>query len=300
MAQPTPELSEQDLILIRSGTTEQIAVAVTDPLDPHALPAPLADGADAGRLEVIDTTNNTLQDISFADEGTPDVKRLGEGRYQIDFDATGGAGTYMLFWRFKVGREPNVRTIRKTHCIGVTGLRTFHLQPKLRIMIDKSRKALTSSRVTGRHAASYGYSDAMLAAYLELGAGIINMVPPYTNFTLESFPRMAGPETLLIYAALIVGLESQGVYSIDTDFPFSFGGNSITVDHLSKIAQFMGLPFLNNFKELVVSFKQQFRSKGSVLVQMQYSYSLGRFFSSVPSGFFSRFGLGIGPGGGAT
>lgn len=297
MSQPTPELSEQDLILVRKGTTEQVAIATTDPLDPHSLPTSISADSDAGRLEVVDATNTTIQDVVFPETGNSEIRRLGEGRYEIDFDSTNGHGTYMLFWRFKIGDGAQTRTLRKNQCLGVTGLRTFQLLPKLRLMIDKSRKGLTSSKVVGRRASSYGYSDAMLAAYLEMGAGIINMVPPYTNFTLESYPHFGAAETLLIYAALIVGLESQGVYAIDTDFPFSFGGNSITVDHLSKIAQFLGLPFLGNFKDLLNGFKQQFRSKGMVLVQMQYSYSLGRFFSSVPSGFFSRFGLGFGPGG---
>ena len=285
---------EDDLMLFRVGCREKIRVTTADPLEGPTVPLGLTEDDDeAGRIEIIDQANLALNDVSFGEDGGGKVRKIRAGVYEYDFGSD-QPGVWASLYRFRVGKGDAERVVRKQHLIRCTSHRYLFLIPRLRAMIDKSRKRVSTVLRTGREL-RFGYTDAMLSVYLDLGVGLINTVPPITGFQVETFPNDPASESLLIYAGLIVGLESQGVYSIDTDVNYNFGGNSLTVDHLSKVAQFLGLPFLANYKELLVGWKQQFRAGGIALVQMQYSYSLGRLFTAVPSGWFTRFGLGMGP-----
>jgi hypothetical protein len=137
----------------------------------------------------------------------------------------------------------------------------------------------------------FGYSDAHCVLYLELGLGLINIVPPYTAFTLNDFPyQTAG--VLLIDAATIVALESQGLFSIDTDFDYSLGGKSITVRHADGISGFLR-DISERFNNMVRRFKSLYRPKGTIMVQVPFGWGFGRFLSVVPTGWFARFGLGV-------
>jgi len=271
MSQPQPLRSDQELVLLRQGTAEDILIAATEPLDRNATPEQLiTTDPEAGKIELVDDGGTAIETLLFPEAGSGAVQRLGLGTYKYGFDsALLQSPTYLAFYRFRTG---NAREIRKQHLIRVAPIKYFKYIPILRLMVDKSRKSLTSTNITSRGGVTYGYSDAMMSVYLDLGAGVINMVPPYTGFGVGNFPDQH--LWVLIQAATLVALESQGIYAVDTDYVYSLGGNALTIDHLSKIAQVSGLPLFADFKDWLIRFKQQFRSQGSVLVQMQYSFSI--------------------------
>lgn len=136
-----------------------------------------------------------------------------------------------------------------------------------------------------------GYSDAHCLLYLELGLTMINIVPPYTAWTLNDFPfAVAG--SLLIDGATIVALESQGLFAVDTDFDYSLGGKSITVRHADGISTFLR-DIAERFNTNVRRLKSLYRTKGTIMVQIPFGWGFGRFLSVVPTGWFARFGLGV-------
>jgi hypothetical protein len=137
----------------------------------------------------------------------------------------------------------------------------------------------------------FGYSDEHCVLYLELGLSLINARPPYTAFTLEDFPfAVAG--NLLIDGATIAALESQGLFSIDTDFDYSLGGKSFVVRHADQISSFLR-EIAERFNNYLRMFKSMYRTKGTVMVQVPFGWGFGRFLSVVPTGWFARFGLGV-------
>lgn len=287
---------EEDMHLFRIGGTEPIRFTTLDPLLGDVMLQRLAEGDKAGHFELIDTSNRQINDVWFPESGGGGISKVADGIYEYEF-ASNRSGFFAALYRLRVGQGAQERIVRKAHTIRVTSHKYTFLIQRLRALIDKSRKREMTVLPNGRPL-TYGYSDAALSGYLDMGCGIINMVPPNTGFVVETFPM--GDEsavTVLLLAALIIGLEAQGVYSIDTDVPYSFGGNSLTIDHLGKIAQLLALPFLGNFQQLLAQFKQQYRVKGLALVQMSQSWTISRFFTAVPSGWFSRWGLGIGPSG---
>lgn len=301
MPQPQPNLTDHDMALFRAGTTEELMVVASDPLDRNDPPHPLLLGdAEAGRLEIINDSDTSVFDTTFPAEGNDDIRRIALGTYGYNFDTRTDApydgykyGSYLAFWRFRTGPPPLITEIRKRQLIRVVPYRYFRLIDILRLQVDKARKSLTTAAVTGRKSSSFGYSDAWLSVYLDMGANLINTIPPYTGMTVMNFDQSA--TWLLIQAATLIALESQQIFAVDTDYAYSLGGNSLTIDHVGKIAQVYGNPLISQFFEMLTKYKQKFRSKGTVMVQMQYSFSIGRFFSEVPSGFFSRWGLGVGP-----
>lgn len=284
---PVPR--EDDLLLFRAGSVEPVTVTTIDPLEGPAVARALSDDADAGKLEIIDQMNNTLQNVSFPEGGTGDVRKVRDGVYEYTFESP-GSGVWACLYRFKVGKGDAATLIRKQHVIRVTSHRYIFLIPALRELLDKSRKRAHMLTRSGKDM-RFGFTPATLSVYLDLGLGIINATPPVTSFCVENFPLDSSAVAMLTYAAFIVGLEAQGAYALDTDVNYQFSGNSLNVDHLTKIGQLLALPNLANYKERLSQWKQMFRPRGVALVQMQTSFSLGRLVAAIP-GQFSRMGLG--------
>ena len=295
--QPSPISTDQQLGLILQGASEEISWMATDPLVRNApVQALRHDDAEAGHILVLGDHNQAIVDLKYPATGEGPVKKRGEGWYSLNIDTSAFKDqSLLIFHRMRTGTNNQPREIRKQQLIRIAHPTYYRYLPIFRLMLDKSRKSLASpDQLDGQDVANYGYSDAMLTVYMDLACGLINLVPPTTSFSVLTFPSSQFG-FMLIQASMLVALESQGVYSIDTDYPYSMGGNSLTIDHLSKIVSLLGSPLFSNFLELLKLFKQKFRSSGAVMVQLNFSYSIGRFMNMVPSGFFSRFGLGVGP-----
>lgn len=164
----------------------------------------------------------------------------------------------------------------------------------LRLQVDKARKSIADDieNMDTPTAATpirffYGYSDAHLIFYLERGLQILNAIPPYTAMDIDVFPFNSSG-TILIDAATIAALESQGIFAIDTDFDYALGGNSLVIDHYTKLNSVLS-SLLTRFDKSAIAFKQQYRSKGLVMFQfMPGGVRSLRMLSSMPVGWWSR------------
>ncbi len=135
-----------------------------------------------------------------------------------------------------------------------------------------------------------GYTDQHCVLYLELGLGMINITAPYTAFTLIDFPY-AYASNILIDAATIAALESQGIFSIDTDFDYSLGGKSIVVRHFDNISSFLR-DIADRFNENLKVFKSAYRTRGTTLIQQPYGIIGFRLIQLAPT-WLARFGIGV-------
>jgi hypothetical protein len=171
------------------------------------------------------------------------------------------------------------------------------MMPVLRGQLDKAKKSVQRLDVDGTDynfdGLDWDYKDYHLATYLDLGVQLINLTSPQTYFTVNNFPSQYFG-TLLVMAGMISALDAQKLFSIDTDFDYSLGGNSIRVDHFSNLATF-NRELVDRYNALVRVFKQRYRTKGTALIQVQYGIGLGRFLNVVPSGWWSRFGIAVTP-----
>lgn len=273
---------EEDLAVIRQGTNNsEFSLVVTDPateqkVDFQACTYYLYDGLDK---KIFNAALDPLALPAY-------VTKLEKGVYSFKFDAvTNMQPEYIAFFDLRI--PANVDPLMtKYKLIRVIPLAYYRIMPFLRNQIDKSFKSVSDML-------NYGYKDFHLVAYLDLGITMINAIPPYTSFTVGTFPFGIYGK-MLIDAATITALESQGLFSIDTDFDYSLGGNALVIDHYSRISGFLS-ELITRFNTSLKSFKQQFRSKGSTMAQMPFQYGWGRFMSVVPSGFWNRFFGGIGP-----
>jgi len=136
----------------------------------------------------------------------------------------------------------------------------------------------------------FGYTDEHCVLYLKLGLSLINVIAPYTAFRLVNFPFAYGSK-VLIDAATISALEAQGLFSIDTDYDYSFGGKSLVVRHFGDLSSFLSA-LVDRFNSEVRVFKSLYRTRGNILIQLPYGFGLGRLLAALPTGYWaSRFGV---------
>jgi hypothetical protein len=281
-----PQNSFTDFTVLRTGQTEALPFFIRDP-NTDAL------------IDVVGTSNFKLIDIAddstkvnqnFPTAGSGAISRASTGVYQYNMNTSTYSEEYLATMRCVLTNEVIDRNI----FVKSVPARQFAYAAALRVQVDKSRKSISDhiqnmDKPTGEPSLQffYGYSDAHLIFYLERGVQIINAFPPYTGLTVDTFP-FTQYGSLLIDAATIAALESQGIFAIDTDYNYSLGGNSLVIDHFTKLSS-MIQALLNRFNMLVVKFKQQYRSKGLVLFQwLPGGVRAARTLNALPSGFWSR------------
>jgi len=76
------------------------------------------------------------------------------------------------------------------------------------------------------------WSDQQLLVYIQQGVADINSEPPYTQYSIESFPR--NWEGCMITGALIFALISESVKQSGETFSYSDNGLSLSIDIASK------------------------------------------------------------------
>lgn len=268
---------DEVLFALLKGTKQDILTVVIDPVTGYR--------ADAERIKITILDNKDVEVGTYEYPTSPEIQKRDYGVFSFEFDSeVFSAPEYLANVTIDVAsglsfvRNKVVRVVPGTY---------FKIGAIFRNQIDKANKLL-------HHRLQFGYTDAQLITWLDLGTYLINSIPPYTAFSVASFP-FAIYGKILIDAATLAALESQGLFAIDTDFDYSLGGTALVIDHFTKISGFVE-NLAAKFNENLKQFKQMFRSKGGALVQTQYGYGFGRFLSVVPPGFFSRFGLQVGPG----
>ena len=272
--------------VIMKGKTENISVYVKDPGT-----GDLIDVIGSSTFSIIDIEDDSVVFTeAFTASGSANVVHASPGIYQYAFNTSTYTKQYILSFDCLLPSEQ----ISFNMFVKTEPSMMFAHAAELRIQVDKARKSISDDIENMDKPDNvpatrffYGYGDAFLIYYLERGAQIVNVVPPYTMFNPISFPwDVAG--SILIDAAVIAALESQGIFAIDTDYSYSLGGNSLVIDHFTKINTYLtGL--VTRFDKNLVRFKQQFRSKGLVVFQWSPGgVRSARMLQSMPSGFFSR------------
>jgi len=281
-----PNNSFTDFDVLRTGTTELLTTFVRDPKTEEL-------------VDVVGTSTFNLTDIegdvvkfttTFNAAGGIGITRASAGVYQYSFDTSAYPGEYIASWRCVLNGEVVTNNI----FVKSAPSKLFARAAALRVQVDKARKSISDDienmdKPEFEPAVKffYGYTDAHLIYYLERGAQFINLIPPYTAFNPVTFP-WAQYGMILTDSAVIAALESQGIFAIDTDYNYSLGGNSLVIDHWSKISGMLGI-LIGRFDKSVMQFKQQFRSKGMVMFQwMPGGVRAARQLSAMPSGFWSR------------
>jgi len=275
-----------DFDVFLNNQTEYLTIFVRDPRTEK-----LIDVYATSTFTLIDIADDaTKVTASFNTDGGALINHPAPGVYQYEFNSTTYAEEYLATFRCVLeGEIVNQRIFVKSEPANM-----FTKAAVLRVQVDKARKTVSDGIVNidrSEYEPSvqffYGFDDKHLIYYLERGAQLINATPPYTSFTPVSFP-WGQYGTILTDAAVIAALESQGIFAIDTDYSYSLGGNSLVIDHFSKINAYLG-SLLGRFDTNLVRFKQQFRSKGIIMFQwMPGGVRAARQLSAMPSGFWSR------------
>jgi len=274
-----------ELAIFRTGQTGVITWFVKN----HTT-GDLIDLGSGSRFSMIDIDSNVeVLSENLGPLGGALVTRAAEGTYQFSVDTSVYPGSYIAgIYCVVPGETFNVNTFFKS-----VSAKQFAYAAQLRMTVDKANKSMVDYIANMDRPAGppillkYGYSDEALIYYMERGTQLINAVPPYTALIVDTFPfSIFG--NILIDAATIATLEAQGIFAIDTDFDYAFGGNSMVIDHFTKLSAFVQ-NLLGRFKDEVSAFKKQYLTKGMVL----YQFLPGgirdlRYLSAMPDGFWSR------------
>ena len=278
--------SVTDFDVLLKGQTEYLTAFVRDPKTDE-----LTDVIGNSTFSLIDIADDSVKFTeTFATSGSANIIHPSQGVYQYSFNTVTYPDQYLAAFRCVLDGE----VINNNVFVKNEPAAMFAYAAQLRVQVDKARKSVSDDIENVDKAESepstkffYGYSDAHLIFYLERGAQLVNVVPPYTQFTPVTFPWYSSG-TILIDAATIAALESQGIFAIDTDYSYQLGGNSLVIDHFTKLNTAL-TSLVTRFDTNLVRFKQQFRSKGLVMFQwMPGGVRAARQLSAMPSGFWSR------------
>jgi hypothetical protein len=271
--------------IFRNLTTESITIFVR-----NTLTNDLVNVAATSSLNIIDISDDsTALSVTFGPAGGNGVTRAATGIYQFSFNTTTYPDEYLAAFRTVLTNE----VVNHNIFIKSVTARHFKYASMLRLQVDKAQKEVSDeienmdqSDFAPAVPFRFGVDDKDLIYYLEQGLHYINLVPPYTSFSIDTYP-FANYGGLLIDSAIIAYLVSQGIFAIDTDYNYALGGNSFVIDHFSKLSA-MQAALLNRFNLMVIKFKQQFRSPGTVKFQYLPGGIRARAIRSLPDGFFSR------------
>jgi len=281
-------ISTTQFEIVAKNQIEPITIYVRDTITND-----LVDVAGTSSWALVNIADDTTADSgTFGATGSTDMVRIDTGIYQYAFDAQTYAAEYVLFVTCTLANE----TVKINLFVKSVSSKLFAYASRLRLQVDKARKSIkddienmdrSSENFDPSIQFFYGYSDAHLIFYLERGTQFLNALPPYTWMTVETFPFIQYG-TILIDAATIAALESQGVFAIDTDFNYSLGGNSLVIDHYSKLSSHVAA-LLARFTKTATAWKQQYRTKGSVMFQFTPGgIRTARMYNSLPGSFWSR------------
>jgi hypothetical protein len=279
-------LQSVDFEIVHKNQTEPIIFYVR-----NTLTKDLEDVSGLSSWRLIDIANDTqVHTGTFIASGSVEITRLNTGIYQYQFNAAQHTGEYIFSLRLTMTNEVVGQDIFiKSH-----SSKAFAYAAQLREQVDKARKSVSDDienedqpDFTPSVSLLYGYQSKNLIFYLERGCQLLNVIPPYTGWEIDTYPfRYYG--SVLIDAATIAALEAQGVFAIDTDFNYSLGGNQLVISHFEKLSSHLNY-LLARFQKEAVAFKQLYRTKGGILFQfLPGGIRSARMLNSFPGGFWSR------------
>jgi hypothetical protein len=201
---------------------------------------------------------------------------------------TNNTGDFLFRWRIR--QATGVETVSVVQVVKVVTVHVLKLVVTLRLQIDKTGKLVDDDPF---FPCRTGYSDEMLVQFLEGGLTLINAAQPYPTFsTLDQYPSLFGQ--VLIDAALLVGIMTQQLFSIDTDIPnYSDQGNAFVLDHFPRLNTY-AQNIRDDLKTRIPDLKLHFVKTGSIHIEAGANFRLAQLIQAAPNGsLFRNFFTGI-------
>jgi hypothetical protein len=197
-----------------------------------------------------------------------------KGNYYVDFKGDPNyIGDYQFIWSWNdsVGGEQ----FTGVQSITIMPIEVLPILPNLRNQLDKAKKSINKF---------FGYNDENLYYYIKGAVSRINIAPPNTTFTIQTFPYVINSQ-LIIDVATFIALEAQGLCAIDTDVPsYSLQGNALNIDHWSRISAYLSMLEKRADTELG-NFKLDFLTRiGAVKSERGPGFRQISVFQASPSG----------------
>lgn len=240
------------------------------------------------KLEITDFTNNVLlEDSYYPKDPTKEsrIERYSTGHYGLDWGEdpkeTQDPGTYLFNWTARI--DENEEEIWRTQIVEIVTPRVLSLLPRLRLQLDKSIKVVNPEKFC-----NLGYSDSQLIMYLQAGLEKISVAQPYpTWMELDRFPIQHGAD-LLLSTALLSALESQYLFSVDTDVAsFSDQGHSFAMTHFAPLKALYD-SLSASLPQRIREFKLHYVSSGSIGLEFRIGWGFWQMVNASPPGATMR------------
>lgn len=223
------------------------------------------------------------------------IQRAGLGSYYIvwgdplasanlpDNTETRGAGCKYLFVWSVIGAA-GTEEVQRVQTVEIISARVADLVREFQDQLDKARKAVS---VTPTDFCPLGYTEGWLLQYLRGGLTMINAYQPYPTFcSIEQFPDLF--RQVLIDAGLVVGVNAQTLYAIDSDIEnYNDSGTSFVINHQPKLAAFSAA-LSQRLDAIIPSMKRHFVSTGNVTLEQGPNYRLNTLIQMAPNGALFR------------
>jgi hypothetical protein len=226
------------------------------------------------RLSVYDDSETVIYAGEFPDPGSgTEIKKREDGAYYYLLTSDEKSlKEYMLFWNIYIGT--GYTNLDVFQYAKIARVRALMLLPNLRNQLDKSQKDVNET---------YGWADDQLYLLLDGAVQEINKANTRVNYTLGNFP-IDNWWQLLIDGATILGLISQGIFSIDSDLTYTDQGITFTVAHSGDINTYLGV-LLARFNESTKAFGLRHWQRPSLLMEMpRKSYGKWALVQAAPFG----------------
>lgn len=190
------------------------------------------------------------------------------GVYQFPFgdtsfdsvNSTESTGLNLFHWEVT---DADGETFTRVQVVRVISAIQWWMMEELRLRIDKSRKDVDDDPSAP---CFVGYTDSMLAQFIDGGLSWINQFQPYPIWTsVDAFPDTH--YRILIDAAFFDAMISQEVFAIDTDINYSDQGNVFVIDHQPKIAAIINATW-QRLVATVPPMKRMYVQSGSARVEI--------------------------------
>ena len=274
----TEELDPGDSITF-GGETHTVATTLTVTSTNFAITTPHVAGATAATgtrpTRIVKPTATIGQYYLYYGDPAAPINSVAQSETAI-------LGDRLFHWDVlgAVGSE-RVHVIQIAKVVSATVIRMLSY---FRVQIDKALK-LTS--VDPSEFCPLGYTDSDLVAYLVGGLGIINAYQPYPIWCqIETFPECFWQT--LFDAALVVGVNAQTLFAIDTDIEnWSDQGNAFVINHHPKLAAF-STTMSQRLDKIIPMMKLHFVATGSVHTEIRSNWRLQQIIGMAPYGALFR------------
>lgn len=282
---PIINVTAQPIELVLQNTTERIDIQVVDaagtPVDATGLYFELR------------TLGGTVLYSENWITAPSRIVRTSTGKYYFPMGATtvpasgvnpetGRLGDFLCFWQIIGPVDTEQQSIIQV--ARVASAYAFSLLPTFRLQIDKAAKRVNEDP---ENPCYLGYTDSMLIDWLLGGLSTWNLYEPYPTFlTLEGFPIEYRQG--LIEAALLVGVQSQELFAVDTDIPnYSAQGSAFVIQHQPALANYV-TRMAQRLDKIIPIAKLKLVRSGSLHTEMSPNYRLQTIVNMSPGGALFR------------